>query len=299
MKAKEIREKYAEPILDEEVLKAEMDALLKASKFDLGLPPGNLSYIFKIMDGGSSYNVGAPGMIGLIMGPEKSRKTNFLKAMVAAGLGGEDFLNIHLDIETKRAAYFDTEQPEQYFWRTQSQSHYLAGLVNNTEKYDAFSMRKWKSAGQRIAGIERYLETNDEVGVLIIDGILDLVKNMNNETECSEVMEKLLFWSANSGAMILVVVHTSRGAKGMQKQAIGHIGAFLQRKCDFAIELSFDEKSGFTTVKHKLSRTFKFPDFEFTQNKEGYPVLDHNQQINLPHELQGNPEPMTKEDIPF
>lgn len=296
MKADDIRKKYADPQPDDEAVKAEMDALLKASRFDLGRPPGNLDYIFTIVDSGRSFSVGAPGMIGLIMGPEKSRKTNFLKAMVAAGLGGKPFLNINLDIELKRAAYFDTEQPEQYFWRTQSQSHYLAGLINNTEKYDAFSMRKWKSAGQRIAGIDRYLESNEEVGVVIIDGILDLVKNMNNETECSEVMEKLLFWSANSGAMILVVVHTSRGAKGMQKQAIGHIGAFLQRKCDFAIELSFDEKTGFTTVKHKLSRTLKFPDFEFTQNKDGYPILDHNQKVELPLELQ---EDYKGDDIPF
>ncbi len=33
---------------------------------------------------------------------------------------------------------------------------------------------------------------------------------------------------------------------------------------------------------HKPSRMKKFPSFEFTQNSDGYPVIDHNEKLILP-----------------
>lgn len=272
---------------------SEIDNLIGEAKYDLGKPPVNLDYILKIGMDGRDYNVGGLGMIGLITGEEKSRKTTFLKAVVAAALSGKTFINVKIDIEAKRLIYFDTEQPQQYFHRTQTQAHLLAGLENNHPAHTAIMMRKF-SVEQRIAAIDRVIETTDDIGLIIIDGALDLVKNFNNETECQEAVQRIMTWTEKSGALILAVIHKSRGK---YSKAIGHLGAFLERKCDFSIEMKYNEKDKFTSVKNKLSRTYPFPDFDFVQDKNGYPVLNHNETVILPELVMM--DEMKKEDIPF
>lgn len=277
---------------------SEIDGMLAAAKFDLGKSPGQMDYILKIVQDGKEVGVGGRGMIGLVMGAEKSRKTNFLKGMVAAGLSGEQFLNIKLDIELDKAVYFDTEQPQQYFWKTQFQAHILGKQCNNSPKYHAYTMRKW-STEQRLLGIERFLETNPETAVCVIDGLLDLVDDFNSIHESKKVVQRLMNWSElPCQPLILGVIHTNRGMKGELKKSMGMFGSMLDKKCDFGIMLTYDAKTDFTTVQHTLPRGKRFSEWEFTMNADGFPILNHHQKIELlyPYNLD---QPPTDEKPPF
>lgn len=276
---------------------AEIDKMLEEVKFDLGCSPTDVGDMFFIESDGKKIAVGGRGTIGLVMGAEKSRKTNFLKSLVAAALSGEKFLNMYLDLpDETTAVYFDTEQPREYFNKTQFQAHILGKQVNNSPRYCAYQMRKW-STEQRILGIERHL-SQFPVSLCIIDGLLDLVDDFNNIHESKSIVQRLMSWTElPSKPMILGVIHTNRGGKGYARNSMGMLGSMADKKCDFGIELTFDAKTGFSTVTHKLPRGKRFEQWEFTQNEEGYPVLNHLQKLDLPYPL--NLDQQHCEIIPF
>ena len=274
---------------------AHIDELLKASKFDLGKPPIGNDFFLKVNVEGKRYDVGGPGMIGLIVGPEKSMKTTLLKAMVASGFKQEKVLNWEIDKEFQRVGYFDTEQPDHYFWETQSEAHYLGMQLNNLRYYDAFKMRSWGGPEERIEGIERYCEVHEKVDMIVIDGILDLVTDFNDIKDVMRVGERILTLSDQSKALIILVVHTNAGQFGKNQSAIGHLGKYWLRKSDFIIQLKYNESDNFSTVRLKFGRSKPFPSWSFTRSSLGYPVLNHNQDVELPAAL-GYQE---KGDLPF
>lgn len=241
---------------------------IKSTKFGFGNKPEDIDFVLKVRIDGEEYNIGGFGMLGLVTGLEKSRKTTFLKAMVASGLSKERKINFSLDLKEKAMVYIDTEQPEHFFYSTQSQAHEMAGFHTDADGYHAFRLRGF-SVEERVAAIDLIISKIPNIGVLIIDGALDLVKNFNNEEQCQALGQKFLEWTDKSKALILTVIHTSKST-GF---TTGHLGAILNKKCDFCFEMINDEEARKTTVKNKFGRTKPFPGFDFTQDDRGWPVL--------------------------
>lgn len=285
---------------------ARLDAILNATKFDLGKPPARNKYVFTITQDGRHQPISYPGCLGLVMGAEKTRKTTLFKALAAAAIAGKPFLNFNFDMgDEGQAVFIDTEQQESDFWVTQSHVHYLAGLVNNTERYAAFSFLN-QSIEDRFKLIERFIEINQSVKMIVIDGALDLINDFNNIKESREATERLTRIANKSGAVIFVCIHASAktGKFAHAIGSLGHFGAFLQRKCKFALQLTYNVQTHFTEVKHALARgTGRFASFEFTNDKDGYPILDHNHKVELPQiAADGSIQFVAstpKDDIPF
>jgi len=252
---------------------SEIDAALRLRKYDYFNRPKHIDFILKADVEGESFDVGGLGMLGLVTGLEKSRKTTFLKALIASMLeDGKKRINFSLRLNGKKAIFVDTEQPEQFFHRTQTHAHELAGIRGNTPLYDAYAFRD-VSIDERVEYIDYLIKNTPDLGLVVLDGVLDLVKNFNDETQCQVITQKILKWTSESNAMILTVIHEGKGSGFM----MGHLGSALARKCDFAIKMTHNSDSQFTEVSCKLARTRPFPKFEFTQDENGYPILDHNQ----------------------
>lgn len=250
---------------------SEIDAILRLRKYDYFNKPKNIDFILSANVDGVKYDVGGLGMLGLVTGLEKSRKTTFLKALIASMLeDGKRRINFSLALNGRKAIFVDTEQPEQFFHRTQTHAHTLAGIRGNTPIYDAYSFRDL-TIEERIECTEHLIKTTENLGLLVLDGVLDLVKNFNDEAQCQALVHRLMKWTAESNAMIMTVIHEGKGTGFM----MGHLGSALARKCDFAIKMTHNSDTQFTEVSSKLGRTKPFPSFEFTQDDEGYPILNH------------------------
>lgn len=265
--------------------KASMDELVAKmyeKKFDFNRPPEEGDYVLRLKQGLDWFDIGTFGMMILITGLAKSRKTTFLVAWIASALsGGRPFLNFHFDLRGKKAVWFDTEQPERYFYRTHSNIHKLSGNADNHPNYEAFSLRKF-SVDERIELIDWYVANNPDLGLMILDGILDLVENFNDIKESSAVVEKVMKW-CEEGIMVIPVIHRNR----YSGFTMGNLGSKLEKKCDACIELENNEETKFSEIKCKLSRTRPFDPFDFTHNVDGYPVLDHNEVLDIdsPYEV--------------
>ena len=251
-----------------------MSSRLSSVSFKYGQKPKDIDFVLKANVDGKLFDIGGFGMIGLITGLEKSRKTTLLRAITSSALSnGAKKINFQMDLRGKKAIYIDTEQPEYFFWNGQMQAHRMAGLGDAVDSYEAYSLRGF-SVEDRIAAVEHLIGVNDNLGLLILDGVLDFVKNFNSEEQSQAMVQRIMEWTDRSGAMVLAVIHVGKSS-GM---TTGHLGSMLNKKCDFSFEMKNDPDTGYTTVNSRLSRTKPFTSFDFTQDENGQPVLANHLQ---------------------
>ena len=135
--------------------------------------------------------------------------------------------------------------------------------------------------------------------MVFVDGLLDLVEDSNDLRESSKIAQRILKWTSWNDTLFMGVIHRNEGWKGSEGKMVGHLGSYITRKADFELMMKHNEKSGFTEVIHKPSRMRKFPAFEFTQNKDGYPILNHNETVILPTVAAADEITTLANDLPF
>jgi hypothetical protein len=105
--------------------------------------------------------------------------------------------------------------------------------------------------------------------VVVIDGIRDLMSNINDPDESTELIVWLesLIKDANCG--VLNVLHLNK----TDNNARGHIGTELGNKSFMLIEIEKDNQTGVSLVKCADSRDEPFESFAFTHGADGLPEL--------------------------
>ena len=207
--------------------------------------------------------------MGVITGEQKSGKSLVMSCIAASGLsGGDRILNFSLNLD-KGMEYYDTEQSSYFYQLTQKRLHELAGIKGNTDRYAAYLLRRL-SIKDRMAAIDEMLKGRKDLSCIIIDGAVDLCMDFNDVNASTQVADKLLQWSDQTGAMLITILHTTKAAGYLR----GHLGTALQNKADFVIQTKQDKGVGVYTVECRESRFAPFPSFEFTRDKNGFPLLD-------------------------
>ena len=123
----------------------------------------------------------------------------------------------------------------------------------------------------RIEFIEHILKNNkDKNGLVIIDGIADLVSDVNNLEESNLCVQKIMEWSAKFNCHIVTVIHSNYGSE----KPTGHLGSFLEKKTETQIQLELNSvHKENITVKCKRSRGYAFDTFSFSVNEFGLPFV--------------------------
>ena len=125
----------------------------------------------------------------------------------------------------------------------------------------------------RIIAIEQALIDFENVGVLIIDGIADLVSDVNDLEQSNLCVQKLMEWTARFNCHIITVIHSNAGTS----KPTGHLGSFLEKKTETQIELELNNvHKDWVTVSCKRSRGYPFEKFSFKVNEVGLPEVIGN-----------------------
>ena len=67
----------------------------------------------------------------------------------------------------------------------------------------------------------------ENIGLVVIDGMADLVSDVNNIEESNKATQKIMEWSARLNCHIVTVIHSNFGSD----KPTGHLGSsFLKRK---------------------------------------------------------------------
>jgi archaellum biogenesis ATPase FlaH len=239
---------------------------VKSTRFDVTAPIIEEAATLTVSppDSGNVYKVGGQSMIGAIVGEQKSGKSFVCQNIVASALmGGYQSAHFSQKIgKDDRVLYFDTEQSEYFYKRSQARIYEIAGISQNDPRYEAYHLRRLP-VDQRIKAVDYFIKNGPAPAFIVIDGIVDLCRDFNNEKDSAETMQRLLEWTDETGALLITVLHLTKGNGFMR----GHLGTALQNKCDFSIEVAQDKDwPGAFSVKSRDSRFSPFPKFSFLRD---------------------------------
>lgn len=220
--------------------------------------------------------IGTLGNFSASTGKAKSRKTFNVISLVAAALSGRQILEYKVKVPENRplVLYFDTEQSKYHCHRLLSRVYKLIDYpptkVHGNLKL--ISLREYPTK-ERFNIIEYALfKYADRVGLVIIDGIRDLVYDINNATEATEITGKLMKWSQELNIHIHTVLHLNKGDDNTR----GHLGTELNNKAESILQVTkSDMDANYSTVAPKFIRDVEFEPFTFFID-DGLPVLDEN-----------------------
>lgn len=261
----------------------------KEHTFDINKAVEDPKFVMFYFDHLSNKEIGVSAlqMFGLFVGLQKSGKTTLLRALIVAALTNGTYLNFRFDIGDREIIWIDCEQPKYWFQLLCKGIYRQAGLKNNSPRFRAVSLRRYSKA-QRAAITGALFLRAKNLGIGIIDGLVDVCQNFNDVEHSESTIDKVLEWSDRSGALILGVIHLTKG-HGFIK---GHLGTISQNKCDFAFE-SRKKEDGTFEVTHREARGRSIPDFSFSRDENGDPVLPEDEQT-----IQANPIQKTKPSYP-
>lgn len=227
--------------------------------------------------GQSRYDIpfGTLGNFSVIVGASKVKKTFFKSLLVAAYIGGTTYkfaedLKSHRT-EDKYVLDFDTEQGK---WHAQNVFKRVGSLVgDNYVNYKPFYLRD-RDYTTRLEFIEYLLlksSYSNKIGLVAIDGLADLVGDVNDLAEANDVVQKLMTWTAKANCHLIGVLHKNFGET---EKATGHLGSAIMKKSESVCLLAQDKHNKRTVnIKFSYTRGFPIDPYSFTLNKVGLPVL--------------------------
>jgi hypothetical protein len=248
------------------------DALVDLSK-SLQPPPVCLSIIQK----GQAATIGTLGNFSMIIGKAKSRKTFFITIAIAAATKNDLVLGQFkgsLPIGQHNVLFFDTEQGDYHVQLATKRICSISGQ-QSPENLLVYGLRKYKPS-ERLKMIEYAINTIPDIGLIVIDGIKDLVTSINDEEQATSIASFLLKWSEEKNIHIIVVLHQNKG----DQNARGHLGTELQNKAETVLSITKDsECNDISIVQAEYCRDRDPEPFAFEIDGNGLPVLSENWEI--------------------
>jgi hypothetical protein len=219
------------------------------------LPPPTKSWGLSI--GEKEYTFGTKGNFSIITGKAKSKKSFFLSVIVKKWLQ-ENPNEVCLYFDTEQSIYDATKQIKRV-------------ISNNSNNIVPHSLRKYNPK-ERMLIIEHVIENTKNVGLIIIDGIRDLIASINDESEATMINTKLLNWTHEYNSHIITIIHQNKG----DGNARGHIGTELINKAELVLSVTKDaDNEKRSEVKINEARSiYETPDFSILINEQGFAEIE-------------------------
>ncbi|KGO88075.1 hypothetical protein Q765_03190 [Flavobacterium rivuli WB 3.3-2 = DSM 21788] len=214
---------------------------------------------------------GTYGNISMIKGEEKSRKT-WLKSMIISGaIGGNSNLLAgeikgH-SIEGKYIIDIDTEQDSYDAWMVADRVKRMVGAI--PQNYIPVMLREY-SAAERMEYLDWLFTKSpykDKLGIVSIDGYVDMIQDFNSLSESIEFTQKLMKYSTISKCHITGILHLNPNTE----KARGHLGTILQQKCETVVIIK--DAGDFSEVTCQRARGKKFSPFAIGVNSDRLPYV--------------------------
>lgn len=214
------------------------------------------------------------GGIHAVTGQAGNGKTMTLAQFISAILCGE-FGNLKYELEEEipepRVLYIDTEMEEANTIAMKNRVLTMCGrpIERNYDDFIVLMLREVVSDEKKVSSaVMRWRMTLKAIyeykpTVCFIDGLLDVVNDFNNNTECQEIIYKCMQAATHYGISLWCLVHQNPGADKL----VGHLGSMLERKVTdiFRTSKEKNETTGLATftVKQLKARGRDVPDWKF------------------------------------
>lgn len=166
--------------------------------------------------------------------------------------------------EAINVLWIDTEQGTYYASRTQ---HWVLSIAQLTgSEYLKFYDLKIHGPRERMEIVSLLIERH-RPDFVIIDGIRDLVFDINSPEEATITTNKLMRWADIYDCHILSILHENKGSD----HARGHLGTEMVNKSETVIKVSSEK--GITVCEPEFTRGEPFSIFAFDRDAAGMPNM--------------------------
>lgn len=258
--------------------KTRIEQLVEEAKMNLAKEPKPPPVVLKVQN----KIFGTLGDFTLVIGKAKSKKT-FLISLALASLvsnksTNSEIFNGKLPKGKEKVVFVDTEQSRGQVFRVAQRVSKLAGITK-IKKFEVYSLRK-NNTKERTEIIEHIINTTTDLGVLVIDGVRDLVTSINDEQQATELTTKLLKWTDEKRIHVITVLHQNKS----NQYARGHLGTELINKAELTVSVKVNNSNrDISSVSIIHSRYKHFDPFAFKINENGLPemVSDWNEKTKV------------------
>ena len=217
--------------------------------------------------------IGTLGNFSASIGKAKSKKTFNVSAIVAAALKGGTVLlySAELPENKRKILYVDTEQSPYHCLKVMERILRMAELPTDkdNENLEFLALRKY-TPKERIAAVEQAIYNTPDLGFVVIDGIRDMVYDINSPGESTKIITKLMQWTDDKQIHIHTILHQNKG----DENARGHIGTELNNKAETVLLVEKDSgNSDISSVSAMHIRAMDFEKFAFRINDKALPEL--------------------------
>ena len=268
-----------------EISAEEAIILWQASRLSLSKSYEKAPEILKVHDS----VIGTLGNFSASIGKAKSKKTFNVSAIVAAALKNGTVLRYVAELpeDKRKVLYVDTEQSPYHCLKVMTRILRMAGLPDDrdNENLEFLALRKY-TPEQRIRIVEQAIYNTPEIGLVIIDGIRDMVYDINSPGESTRIISKLMQWTDDRQIHIHTILHQNKG----DENARGHIGTELNNKAETVLQVEKDKGNG--DISHVSAihiRAMDFEPFAFRINDSALPEAVDGYVFKQPSQDRGFP----------
>lgn len=205
-----------------------------------------------------------------ITGKAKVGKSFLMALLNAAVLNKGEFgvLSSYLPKGKDKIIYIDTEQSD---YHVSLALHRIKDMISEY-KIDNLMMYAFDAVptSERYTYTEHLINNTEGVGLVIIDGIADLVKTVNDEIIACDMADTLRRWATINDIAIGYVLHQNPSDSAKMR---GHLGTVLMNKSETVIQISSSkENDAIKVVETTQTRNAKPDDWSF-EIIDGMPTI--------------------------
>ena len=246
--------------------------MLKSCEIDFDNPPAKALQIISA----GNVPLGTQGNIFCITGGEGTGKSNYVAALLAGSVRGEnirvDTLGVDVAANGKHKAVllYDTEQSEVQLFNNVVNLLRRAKQPQKPEELKAFcltGMSRKERLQAIVQSMDKFHYEYGGIQVVVIDGIADLVYSANDEAESLKVVDELYRLAGIYQTCIICVLHYVPNGLKLR----GHLGSELQRKASAILSIETDTDPLISVVKALKVREgspLDVPLMQFSWDKE-------------------------------
>ena len=225
--------------------------MLQSCEIDYENPPDASKSIVAV----NGVPLGTQDNLLCITGGEGTGKSNYVAAILTGTLGTERLpaertlgLEITPNPNGLAVLHYDTEQSEAQLHKNLGKTLQRASLKNVPKFYHSLYLASLsrKDRLKLIRGsMDLFYHKHGGIHLVVIDGIADLIRSANDETESIAIVDELYRLAGIYNTCIICVLHFVPNGIKLR----GHIGSELQRKAAGILSIEKDDNPEYSVVK--------------------------------------------------
>ena len=225
--------------------------MLQSCEIDYDNPPDASKSVVAV----NGVPLGTQDNLFCITGGEGTGKSNYVAAILAGTLGTERLpaektlgLEITPNPNGLAVLHYDTEQSEAQLHKNLGKTLQRASLKNVPKFYHSLYLASL-SRKDRLKlireSMDLFYHKHGGIHLVVIDGIADLIRSANDETESIAIVDELYRLAGIYNTCIICVLHFVPNGIKLR----GHIGSELQRKAAGILSIEKDDNPEYSVVK--------------------------------------------------